>query len=172
MRKTLDGFSRKLVLFGIFVVWVLHPTVMLAQQLSLDMPDSPASNGSSSTIGVLLTGAFLGLIGQVARTVVGLKKETDSQPGAENWKIWFNSRELVVSLLLGAAAGTFAAVGLMSSGMDNKFAVACITAGYAGSDFIQGFMQNYGTPSSATPVGSKPGPTGEGPPKTTSDPKT
>jgi hypothetical protein len=127
-------------------ILLFNPATALAQEPYLDMSalpaTPPAAGGPPSILCTLLIGVLLGVGGQIARSAVGLKKEMDKarpKAGDDKW-YWFNMQELLVSLLLGGAAGAFAAVLMMGAAIDNKFLMACIGAGYAGSDFIQGFM--------------------------------
>ena len=60
----------------------------------------------------LLLGAFLGVVGQVARVVVGLKKNIDKSSQGESWD-WFNAKQLIISIMIGGAAGTLAAISLL-----------------------------------------------------------
>ncbi len=59
----------------------------------------------------IVIGILVGAAGQSARVIVGIKKELDaaSKTGAK-WDDWFDSRQLVVSLLLGGVAGIACAV--------------------------------------------------------------
>jgi hypothetical protein len=145
-----------LLLFG--------PANAQAQAPYLDMSAQPATppvaGGPPSILCILLIGVLLGLGGQIARSAVGLKKEMDKarpKAGDDSW-YWFNMQELLVSLLLGGAAGAFAAVLMMGTGIDHRFLMACIGAGYAGSDFIQGFMQRELPSVADTPKADDPAP--------------
>ncbi len=104
---------------------------------------------------------LLGTGGQIARSAVGIKKEMDvAKKSNAKWDDWFNMQELIISLLLGAAAGAFAAIGLLGETLDKKFLLACVAAGYAGSDFIQGFITKN-LPSSTDKPGDQPPLVGE-----------
>jgi hypothetical protein len=78
---------------------------------------------------------MLGGAGQGIRVVVGLKKAGDI-----NEK--FDGSQLLVSLLIGAIAGTLAAIPFLSKldKLDYQTIIALLGAGYAGADFIEGFM--------------------------------
>lgn len=136
--------ARQLSLVALFPLGLplLIPTASLAQEPHLNMPDPPGTGSASSVLCFLLIGILLGVCGQVARSAVGIKKEMDAAKSkADKWAVWFDPNELWVSLLLGAVAGAFAAIGMMGEVIDKRFLLACIAAGYAGSDFIQGFMK-------------------------------
>jgi hypothetical protein len=100
----------------------------------------------SQTLSFLVIGVLLGGTGQVARAIVGIKKEMDAASAttpAKSWNDWFNGKQLAVSLLLGAVAGLLASAAMLGAEIDRKFLLGCIAAGYAGSDFIEGFMTKY-----------------------------
>jgi len=87
----------------------------------------------------IFAGFILGLIGQVIRVVVGVKKQYDStQSGLGQW---FNKTQLIISLIIGGLAGFLAGLFLSGDVMNTAFYLAVIAAGYSGSDFIEGFMR-------------------------------
>jgi NADH:ubiquinone oxidoreductase subunit 6 (subunit J) len=98
-----------------------------------------------TVLGYLGVGIVLGAIGQLIRVVVGLKKEMDQSTSPKKWD-WFNAKQLWVSLVIsavvGAIAGTLGVVGLMGgqTTLNPQTLVGLITAGYSGTDFIEGFM--------------------------------
>jgi hypothetical protein len=143
-------------LIALCLLFLFKARAALAQDGFLEMPDPPAasSNGSGSLLSIIASGMLLGFLGQVARVIVGLKKEMDvnRQGNApKKWREWFDLYEFLVSLLIGSTAGGFAALGLMRNGTGNQFIVACIGAGYSGADFIQGFMSKNNIPAQSTP---------------------
>lgn len=97
-------------------------------------------------------GAVLGAAGQGARAVVGLKKGSDraSKEGKE-FREWFDSRRLVLSLIIGAIAGILGAVALsgqLETAAPGDVATRAtmlqlVAIGYAGTDFIEGFVRSY-----------------------------
>ena len=93
----------------------------------------------------VLLGAVLGMVGQGARVIVGLKKAADkAAAGRRTLKDDFSTSTLVVSLLIGAVAGVLAilgAIGIESELMSRESMMAVIASGYAGADFIEGFMK-------------------------------
>lgn len=97
----------------------------------------------------LLLGITFGAIGQGARMVVGIKKTFD-EANAHNTSLAdvFDVKQLVVSLIIGAIAGGLASLALVNNpGQLTKESIfGLITAGYAGADFIEGFMRNEETP--------------------------
>lgn len=103
---------------------------------------------ASQWLDVLLLGGFAGMMGQVLRVVVGLKKagEAASARGAtlgEDLEPW----RLVVSLVIGGAAGAVAALttlDLADTKASMQQVMAFLAAGYAGADFIEGFVSKLG----------------------------
>ena len=93
----------------------------------------------------LALAALLGACGQLARTVAGLRKlhekRAEGTPGGE-----FDVKKLFVSIALGSVAGIFSAVALWKpeiglAPIDREFLMAIIVSGYAGSDFIESFIE-------------------------------
>lgn len=96
-------------------------------------------------LGNLLLGAFLGVVGQLIRVVVGLKKENDQANAAnQTLRQRFNAQELWTSLGIAIAVGAIAGVLSAVTTQDftnSKTLLALIGAGYSGTDFIEGFMK-------------------------------
>ena len=96
-------------------------------------------------LGKLLLAALLGVVGQLIRVVVGLKKESDQAAAAgRTLRQNFNAAELLVSLaiaiLVGAIAGILSAVATADITTSNAM-VTLIGVGYSGTDAIEGFMK-------------------------------
>ncbi|MEW6011286.1 MAG: hypothetical protein CIT03_01880 [Methanobacterium sp.] len=87
----------------------------------------------------VFAGFFLGLFGQVIRVIVGIKKQYDSTEIGLG--LWFNKTQLLLSLIIGGVAGFLVGLFLSGDPMDKTFYLAVIAAGYAGSDFIEGFLR-------------------------------
>lgn len=110
---------------------------------------------------VLILGAFLGMAGQCARAIVGLKKEADAASAAgQTLADRFSASRLVVSIIIGGVAGMLATVGMVSAGtlapgvaIDGQTVTTLLAAGYAGADFIEGFMRTA-LPEKVTPSGA------------------
>ena len=88
---------------------------------------------------VLTLGALLGAVGQVIRTIAGLKKLKDD-PNAR-----FDPMQLMMSVIIGAAAGVVAMVTLgvsdsASATMTAQDIITVIASGYTGADFIEAFI--------------------------------
>jgi hypothetical protein len=99
----------------------------------------------------LLLGGLLGLAGQALRLVVGLKKMNDEavRSGTSVKDLLVTSR-MVTSLLIGFVAGLLCILSLSSfkpdflTGADAKQVIlSIVAAGYAGTDFIEGFIQKF-----------------------------
>jgi hypothetical protein len=92
-------------------------------------------------------GGLLGAVGQGARAIVGLKKASDAATGrGERLKDTFDAAQLVVSLMIGFVAGTLATIAAAAAGnistgdIEGQTLAMLVAAGYAGTDFIEGFM--------------------------------
>jgi uncharacterized membrane protein SpoIIM required for sporulation len=87
-----------------------------------------------------LLGAFLGMAGQAARVIVGLKKKYDksTEGGSQDW---FDTKQLVISLVIGGVAGIIGAISLIGEEITKQTLLTLIAIGYAGADFIEGFMK-------------------------------
>jgi hypothetical protein len=103
---------------------------------------------ANNALSFIVLSLLLGAVGQAARMIVGLKKrmtrprrKTCQPPPAS-----MAASQLIVSLILGAVAGGLASVALIDNPVFNKQTVMIlITAGYAGADFIEGFMRKEQT---------------------------
>ena len=104
-------------------------------------------------INIIVLGALLGAAGQGARGIVGWKKISDEAQQLQTHpsKIFRPSR-MVVSIVVGAVAGMLAAVSLiddpvayqknLSPDQFKQFVLVLVGIGYAGTDFIEGFVRN------------------------------
>jgi hypothetical protein len=98
---------------------------------------------------VVISG-FMGAMGQSVRAIIGLKGLADDRadPNVTDPEA-FNLTRLVVSLVIGFVAGVAAGltIGLDKVAAvtpdDTKLLVSLCAAGYAGTDFIEGFMASY-----------------------------
>ena len=100
---------------------------------------------TQTLLNALLLGGLLGLVGQGIRMIVGLKKTYD-QSQSENTKFSeaIEPRRLGLSLVIGFIAGILGALALNISTMpelSNETLSALIGIGYAGTDFIEGFIR-------------------------------
>ena len=96
----------------------------------------------------LMFGGILGMLGQAIRVVAGLKKVNDqSVRDGKPFGELFDVGTLVVSLLIGFLAGALAVIG-MSDGKEvltpgKELIITLLGTGYAGTDFIEGFVKKY-----------------------------
>ena len=90
----------------------------------------------------IILGIILGTLGQGARAVVGIKKKYDSV--SRNCEDWFNGKLLGITLMIGGIAGALGAIALLDKGgIDKQALLILFTTGYAGTDFIEGFMKKH-----------------------------
>lgn len=117
---------------------------------------------TEAAINVLLLGGLLGLFGQGARVVVGLKTLTDfaNAPSANQTDV-FNAARLTVSLIIGFLAGIAEALAFLEGGDPTKIGqiglqqlLGFAGAGYIGTDIIEAFIAKYFD--SASKTGLKP----------------
>ena len=101
---------------------------------------------AAQTLAFVALGALLGAAGQGVRAVVGIKKEIDdAKKEQKTVKDWFDARELVLSIILGAVAGILAALTQYDPKVEisKNLLFAFAAAGYSGADFIGGVMQKW-----------------------------
>lgn len=93
-------------------------------------------------IELLLLGGLAGMLGQMARITVGLKK-TQEEAAAQgaSFKDVFQTSRLFVSLAIGFTAGALAAIVVQpATPISTDMIIAFAGAGYSGADFIEGLM--------------------------------
>ena len=117
---------------------------------------------TAETLQLIAIGGVLGIIGQLIRFIVGMKKlkEDKAEMQQLNTKITqansvanvstnsemlapvpaFSNRQFVISLLLGTSAGILSALFAQDVKQDKAFFAALLAAGYSGADFIEGLM--------------------------------
>ncbi len=96
----------------------------------------------------LLAGGILGMLGQGMRVIVGLKKVFDqATESTNNFASQFNWSRLLFSMLIGAVAGALAILALSTDPATMKLSkenlLTLIASGYAGTDFIEGFVKKH-----------------------------
>ncbi|MDX2169001.1 MAG: hypothetical protein SF182_18180 [Deltaproteobacteria bacterium] len=92
---------------------------------------------------VLLLGGLVGALGQGARVVVGLKKLGDEAAAKGGAAEPLQPSRMVTSLLIGFIAGALTSLTLgvkMNATVSLQQILGVASAGYAGADFIEGFM--------------------------------
>jgi hypothetical protein len=101
---------------------------------------------------ILGLGAFLGALGQGIRVVVGVKKLHDTASSSDSSiSDLISVSRLMVSLMIGGIAGALAAIVTIANSSETRpqEVLTLITAGYAGADFIEGFMRRQNLPPSS-----------------------
>jgi hypothetical protein len=100
----------------------------------------------------LLLGGLLGITGQGIRMIIGLKKQSEeATANATTLRETFDASRLSISLFIGFIAGILAMLGYagfdkeLSGSVDThkEILLGIIAAGYAGTDFIEGFISKY-----------------------------
>lgn len=131
-------------------------------------------------INIILLGALLGAVGQGARGIVGWKKVFDEAQSLQTTaKEIFQPSRLVISLIVGAIAGVLASLTIIDDPAQlakqepeqmKRLLLALVATGYAGTDFIEGFVRNRYSPAAApasgtsdTPATAPPAPAAEEP---------
>ena len=118
-------------------------------------------------INLILLGALLGAVGQGARAVVGWKKVFDEARMTDTTAAdMFQPGRLVASLIVGAIAGTLAALTLVDNPTSKtigsnatefkQLLLSLVAIGYAGTDFIEGFVRNSSASAAAGDRQAKP----------------
>lgn len=88
-------------------------------------------------------GAVFGVIGQLIRTIGGLKKVNDASAGPAAAAAEFSSSRWLTSVAIGGVAGALAALSLeikVGNPIETSVVLGLMAAGYAGADFIEAFM--------------------------------
>jgi hypothetical protein len=105
--------------------------------------------GAASMLTALLLGGLMGLLGQGIRAIVGLKSMVDlANATAVAQDDVFRAARLLVSLMIGFIAGVAATLALGPDKLSGQtvpidLLLGIAAAGYAGTDFIEGFMSQY-----------------------------
>lgn len=91
----------------------------------------------------------LGMLGQAARVIVGMKKAMDeaAQKNVADSSV-IDGRRLVISLVIGFAAGGLGALAILrpDAAVTTETLLGLAAAGYAGTDFIEGFIKRQHLP--------------------------
>ncbi len=96
----------------------------------------------------LVLGGILGMVGQGIRVIAGLKKVNDQALArGESFNSLFQGTTLGISLLIGFVAGALAILAFAGKEAlqhpTREVIIAIIGAGYAGTDFIEGFIKKH-----------------------------
>jgi hypothetical protein len=98
-----------------------------------------------TALGYVSLGIVLGVIGQIIRIGIGLKKKYDEAGQKDvNIDTLFDRRQLSISLLIavavGAGAGALGVMQYFGKDITEETLIALISVGYAGTDFIEGLL--------------------------------
>lgn len=104
----------------------------------------------------VILGGILGAVGQGIRVTVGIKKRQEEAGRlGKKWEELLEPKQLLASLIIaltiGGMAGVLGAIELLGSELTKECLISIIAIGYAGTDFIEGFM-NTRTPTAGTSV--------------------
>ncbi len=91
-------------------------------------------------------GGLLGVLGQGIRVIPGLKKLKDRAiEESVSFAQLFETSTLVLSLFIGFIAGALASLALVEPSKlpTREVLLGFMAAGYAGTDFIEGFVKKY-----------------------------
>jgi hypothetical protein len=106
---------------------------------------------ASETLVYVVLGIILGIVGQSVRAIVGVKKSSDEASFSEKaFKDWFEIKRLAFSLIIGGTAGALGVIPQLGAPIDQQFLLTILASGYAGADFIEGFMKTK-TPTNIEP---------------------
>lgn len=95
----------------------------------------------------VVLGTLLGLLGQILRVVVGIKKEIEqTAANGKTLKDSFDTVRLAISLMIGGLAGGLGAISLLGTEVNRELLLTLVAIGYSGADFIEGFIRKN-TPS-------------------------
>ena len=107
---------------------------------------------STQTLVTLTLGGLMGFLGQGSRAVIGLKgMSDDAKAQGVSPSDMFQAMRLFVSLAIGFLVGLAAALIYLMGGPtgapDWHILLGFVASGYAGTDFLEGFISKYLAPS-------------------------
>lgn len=96
----------------------------------------------------ILLGSVAGMFGQGIRVIIGLKKLADEAGSSgQSLRETLDVSRLIISLLIGAIAGGVGVLTISNfnpiDAVTGQLFFSLIGIGYAGTDFIEGFIQKY-----------------------------
>ena len=112
----------------------------------------------ATVLEVLVIGALMGMLGQGARAVVGLKSMADdAHAQGLSPNDLFQAARLITSLLIGTLVGLASALvyfidGGTAAQLTWHYYVAWAAAAYAGTDALEGFISQYLSPGASPPT--------------------
>lgn len=113
-----------------------------------------AALSAGDWIQLLGLAGLAGAAGQCVRAIVGLKQTHDAVSTAGGrFSDHLDVPQMVISLIIGAVSGMLASMALDVSvaQISSQQVLTFLAAGYAGADFIEGFMSRY-VPQGTTPM--------------------
>jgi hypothetical protein len=112
---------------------------------------------------ILIIGALMGILGQGARAIIGLKGMADTaQAQGLNPNDLFEAGRLLVSFLIGIVVGLASVLVYLKSGGSAtadpswQIMLAWAVSAYAGTDFLEGFIAQYLAPGTTASTAKKP----------------
>lgn len=102
---------------------------------------------TADNLQLILAGGVLGILGQGARVLIGLKKLREETGGSEEaYEKSFSANRIFLTLFIGFVTGGMAALAMFTN-IDQKNAYTLIGIGYLGVDFIEGLFLRKIAPS-------------------------
>ncbi len=109
---------------------------------------------------LLLPGGVSGSVGQIARSLAGIHKlRSEAAAVGTTPSDLFEASRLIYSLVVGFAAGAVAALSTTSvdARVDSQLILGFAAAGYAGTDFLEAFVQSRLSPAVRAAAKAEPG---------------
>ncbi len=123
---------------------ILPTSGPMTESVAAEVSSKIPTKSPSDMLIMILLGALLGMIGQGIRIVAGLKKLSAKSSDKDEFNENFDLKQLVLSLLyaaiIGFISGALLAVENIEVVWDKSTILALIGAGYAGVDFLEGFL--------------------------------
>lgn len=119
---------------------------------------------------LLLLGGVSGSVGQIVRSLAGIHKlRSEAAAVGTTPTDLFEAPRLIYSLVVGFAAGAVAAISTTSidARVDSQLILGFAAAGYAGTDFLEAFVQSRLSPAARAATGTEPAKTADIPRGTT-----
>lgn len=104
------------------------------------------TKNAADLLPLILLGAILGMCGQVVRLLVGIRKSKNEKGGNATLTDLVESKQLLIglliSLIIGGIAGVLSSLNVDGTNLSDETILTILIAGYAGTDFIEGFIVN------------------------------
>jgi hypothetical protein len=112
-------------------------TTSVTHTVSLEQPSEIKPKQPMDYLILILLGGIVGMVGQLLRVIIGLKKAADSNLSPDYSR---TTMSLVLAFAVGGVAGVLAAINTTETTLDKSTLMAFLASGYAGTDFIEGFI--------------------------------